>query len=94
VHLPQHVRQKVLIPAFARAMRDPFPPARSSGILALTATQEFYSPEDAAMKILPSLSMLTIDPDKLRETRLSNDSATYSLFFYIKGACVRTLLLE
>lgn len=63
-YLPHHVRQKVLIPAFARALRDPFAPARSSGLLALSATHEYYDMEDVALKILPSLSMLTIDPDK------------------------------
>ena len=28
-------RKRVLIPAFTRAMRDPFPPARLAGLLAL-----------------------------------------------------------
>lgn len=30
-HLHPQIRQKVLISAFIRAMRDPFPPARSAG---------------------------------------------------------------
>lgn len=34
-HLHPQIRQKVLISAFIRAMRDPFPPARSAGKLKL-----------------------------------------------------------
>lgn len=30
-HLHPQIRQKVLISAFIRAMRDPFPPARNAG---------------------------------------------------------------
>eukprot|EP00794_Sanderia_malayensis_P020441 gene20441-22457_t len=63
-YLPEATRHKVLVPAFLRSMRDPFPPARSSGILALAATQEFYSLQDVASKILPSLCSATIDPEK------------------------------
>ena len=37
-HLHPQIRQKVLISAFIRAMRDPFPPARSAGKLAHLAS--------------------------------------------------------
>lgn len=40
-HLHPQVRQRVLVSAFIRAMRDPFPPARVAGILALAATQQY-----------------------------------------------------
>uniref|UniRef100_A0AC34FPF9 Protein kinase domain-containing protein n=1 Tax=Panagrolaimus sp. ES5 TaxID=591445 RepID=A0AC34FPF9_9BILA len=57
-------RQKVLISAFSRALKDPFPPARMSGVLALGATQQFYTLNEVATKILPALSLLTVDPEK------------------------------
>ena len=57
-------RQKVLIPAFLRSLRDPFPPGRSAGILALAATQDFFSLQDIATKVLPSLCSATIDAEK------------------------------
>jgi SCY1-like protein 1 len=58
------VRQNILIGSFLRAMRDPFPPARLNGILALSATQSFFSIRETACKVMPALCHLTIDPDK------------------------------
>lgn len=60
---PSH-RQRILINAFTRALKDPFPPARMAGVLALSATQQFYSLVEVGNKIIPSLSPLTVDPDK------------------------------
>lgn len=63
-HLHPDTRKKVLATAFVRAMRDPFSPARTAGILALAATQKFYSLEDSSRRVLPALCQMTIDPDK------------------------------
>lgn len=63
-HLDPQTRQKVLIVAFVRSMRDPFPPARMAGILALSATQGYYTLKDCAAKVLPALCTLTVDPEK------------------------------
>ncbi|KAI6218666.1 hypothetical protein M3Y99_01695000 [Aphelenchoides fujianensis] len=60
---PSH-RQRILINAFTRALKDPFPPARMAGVLALSATQQYYSLVEVANKILPALAPLTVDPDK------------------------------
>ncbi|XP_065214218.1 N-terminal kinase-like protein [Planococcus citri] len=64
VHLHPQIRQKVLISAFIRAMRDPFPPARTAGVLALAATQQYFLISEISSRILPALCQLTIDPDK------------------------------
>lgn len=45
-------------------MRDPFPPARIAGILALSATQNFYNLRDTSTKVMPALCHLTMDADK------------------------------
>lgn len=63
-HLHPQIRQKVLISAFIRAMRDPFPPARSAGVLALAATQQYFLLSEVAVRILPALCQLTVDPEK------------------------------
>ncbi|CAH0550341.1 unnamed protein product [Brassicogethes aeneus] len=63
-HLHPQMRQKVLISAFIRAMRDPFPPARNAGILALAATQQYYLLSEVSTRILPVLCHLTMDPEK------------------------------
>lgn len=60
---PSH-RQRILVNAFTRALKDPFPPARMAGVLALSATQQFYSLIEVANRVIPSLSCLTVDPDK------------------------------
>lgn len=64
-HLHPQIRQKVLISAFIRAMRDPFPPARNAGILALAATQQYFLLNDVATRVLPALCHLTCDPEKM-----------------------------
>lgn len=58
------VRQNILIVSFLRAMRDPFPPTRINGILALSATQSFFSIKETATRVMPALCHLTIDPEK------------------------------
>ncbi len=69
----------MLVPAFLRALRDPFPPGRSAGILALAATQDFYSLPDIASKILPSLCSATIDPEKTVRDNVSRFSTRTEL---------------
>ncbi|KAI5706113.1 N-terminal kinase-like protein [Diaphorina citri] len=63
-HLHPQIRQKVLISAFSRAMRDPFPPARNAGVLALAATQQYFLLSEVAQRILPALCQLSTDPEK------------------------------
>ncbi|XP_050294202.1 N-terminal kinase-like protein [Anthonomus grandis grandis] len=63
-HLHPQIRQKVLVSAFIRAMRDPFPPARNAGVLALAATQQYYLLAEVSQRILPALCQLTLDPEK------------------------------
>ncbi|XP_069116856.1 N-terminal kinase-like protein [Argopecten irradians] len=58
------VRQKIIISAFLRALKDPFPPARQAGILALAATQNYYELKEVANRILPPLCSMTMDPEK------------------------------
>lgn len=63
-HLHPQIRQKVLIGAFIRGTRDPFPPARTASILALAATQQYFFLKEVAHRILPALCPLTTDVDK------------------------------
>lgn len=45
-------------------MRDPFPPARVAGILALAATQQYFLLTEIANRVLPALCSLTVDAEK------------------------------
>jgi SCY1-like protein 1 len=54
----------MLVVTFARSMKDPFPRARIAALMSLTATSPMLSKEDAAMKAVPALSPLLIDPER------------------------------
>lgn len=63
-YLNDATRKRVLINAFtARALRDGFAPARSAGIMALSATSMHYDMMEIGTRILPSLVVLTVDAD-------------------------------
>ncbi|BGP37790.1 Nuclear aminoacylation-dependent tRNA export pathway component [Rhodotorula kratochvilovae] len=63
-HLAASTQRKVLIPAFARALRDPFVHARSAGLMALMATCEVFEKEDLAGKVIPAMSICLVDREK------------------------------
>ncbi|KAM0753621.1 hypothetical protein T439DRAFT_377790 [Meredithblackwellia eburnea MCA 4105] len=63
-HLQPATNRKVLVPAFARALRDPFVHARIAGLMALMATAEFYEKEDLAGKVIPAMSICLIDRER------------------------------
>ncbi|CAB1455047.1 unnamed protein product [Pleuronectes platessa] len=63
-YLNAGTRQRVLISAFSRATKDPFPASRSAGVLGFAATHNYYSVTEIAARILPTLCAITIDPDK------------------------------
>ncbi|OAA68687.1 protein kinase family protein [Niveomyces insectorum RCEF 264] len=58
-------RAKVLMAAFTRSLRDPFVHARNASLMALAATAEYFSPEDCACRILPAISPVLLDKEKL-----------------------------
>ncbi|XP_036619196.1 N-terminal kinase-like protein isoform X3 [Trichosurus vulpecula] len=63
-YLSASTRHRVLTSAFSRATRDPFAPSRAAGVLGFAATHNLYSMNDCAVKILPVLCTLTVDPEK------------------------------
>eukprot|EP00899_Mesostigma_viride_P015990 jgi/Mesvir1/24392/Mv11060-RA.1 len=62
-HLSETSQKRVLINAFCRGLKDSYPMARVAGLLALTATLQYYTTEEMATRLLPSVSVLCIDPD-------------------------------
>ncbi|AWP11979.1 putative N-terminal kinase-like protein [Scophthalmus maximus] len=63
-YLNAGTRQRVLISAFSRGTKDPFPASRSAGVLGFAATHNYYSVTEIAARILPTLCAITVDPDK------------------------------
>ena len=63
--LGANTRQKVLVAAFSRSLRDPFVHARSAALLALSATADLFGEEDCATKVLPAVCPSLVDKEKL-----------------------------
>ena len=63
-NLGPNTRQKVLVAAFSRSLRDPFVHARHAALLALAATAELFNEEDCATKVLPILCPSLVDKEK------------------------------
>lgn len=52
------------MPAFTRALRDSFVPARIAGVSAIMTTRDYYKPNDVANRLLPAICLLTLDPNR------------------------------
>ena len=64
-------RDKVLANAFARALKDPFAPARVAGCVAFAATIDYQTAATCGRKIVPVVSPLTVDDaSEVREAAL------------------------
>ncbi|OBZ68346.1 N-terminal kinase-like protein [Grifola frondosa] len=63
--LGYNTKRKVLVPAFARALKDPFVHARVAGLMALMATVECFDIEDLASKVIPNMAFTMVDQEKL-----------------------------
>ena len=57
-------RNKVLLSAFTRALRDPFPPARLASVRAMLACVEYFKDDDIAVRLLPAICPLMVDKEK------------------------------
>lgn len=55
-------REKMLLPAYTRAMRDTFAPCRLSALQSLTKSQDLFPKTDLASKVLPAITPLLLDP--------------------------------
>ncbi|KAH7616918.1 putative inactive serine/threonine-protein kinase scy1 [Nannochloris sp. 'desiccata'] len=67
--LPDATCKKVLLNAFTRALKDPFPPARAAGLRAVMSTAKHHGAEDVAVRVVPMVGPLCVDP--VQEVRSS-----------------------
>ncbi|KAL9641105.1 MAG: hypothetical protein Q9204_000330 [Flavoplaca sp. TL-2023a] len=74
-----NTRQKVLIAAFCRSLRDPFVHARNAALLALAATSDLFTEDDCANRVLPALCPSLIDKEKLVREQASKTFDIYLL---------------
>jgi SCY1-like protein 1 len=54
----------MLVPAFARALRDPFVHCRVAGLMAFTATTDAFEPDELARGALPAVAPVLLDKEK------------------------------
>ena len=52
-NLGPNTKRKVLVPAFARSLKDSFVHARVAGLMAFMATIDVYEKEDLATRVVP-----------------------------------------
>ncbi|KZT32860.1 ARM repeat-containing protein [Sistotremastrum suecicum HHB10207 ss-3] len=63
--LGYNTKRKVLVPAFARAVKDTFVHARVAGLMSFMATVECYEIDELATKVLPIVVTALVDKEKL-----------------------------
>ncbi|EKM53988.1 uncharacterized protein PHACADRAFT_96310 [Phanerochaete carnosa HHB-10118-sp] len=64
-NLGYNTKRKVLVAAFARALKDPFVHCRVAGLMALMATLECFETEEIATRVIPNMSFALVDKEKL-----------------------------
>ena len=61
-HLSETSQQKLLLPAFIRAMKDPFSPCRMAALQSTLKSKDNFKMQELATKVLPSVTPLLLDP--------------------------------
>lgn len=60
-HLTDMARHKLLLPAFARAFKDPFTPCRLAALKSTLQAKEYFDPQGVAAKVLPVVTPQLLD---------------------------------
>mmetsp|Transcript_3053 Transcript_3053/g.8286 ORF Transcript_3053/g.8286 Transcript_3053/m.8286 type:complete len:822 (-) Transcript_3053:399-2864(-) len=63
-HLSDVARDKMLLPAYARSLKDPFLPCRLSALQSLMQSKPLFTKKDLAVKVMPCIMPLLLDPMK------------------------------
>ncbi|KAF9070890.1 ARM repeat-containing protein [Rhodocollybia butyracea] len=77
--LGYNTKKKMLVPAFLRALKDPFVHCRVAGLMAFMATIDCYEIEDIATKVIPNMSFTLVDKE-----RLVRDQAFRTIDLFVK----------
>ena len=59
-----NTKRKVLVPAFTKALKDPFVHARVAGLMGFMATIDCFEIDEVASKVIPSISFTLVDSEK------------------------------
>ncbi|KAF9528532.1 ARM repeat-containing protein [Crepidotus variabilis] len=77
--LGYNTKRKVLVPAFSRALRDPFVHTRVAGLMAFMATMDCFEIPEIATKVIPNMVFSLVDDEKL-----VRDQAFKALEIFVK----------
>jgi SCY1-like protein 1 len=77
--LGPNTKKKVLVPAFARSLKDSFVHARVAALMALMATAECFDRDDLAARVIPNMSFALVDKEKV-----VRDQAFKALNMFVK----------
>ena len=91
-HFKPETRKKVLLNAMARAMRDPFPPARMAALRALQSTVALHDADDVATKVIPMISPLAVDG--VQDVRITAVACLDEFFAVVKEHELQTRVEE
>jgi len=61
-HLTEISRQKMLLPAYSRSMKDPFSPCRLAALQSLIQSKTLFTKQELAVKVMPCVMPLLLDP--------------------------------
>lgn len=62
-NLTPMAREKMILPAFVRALKDPFAPCRLAVLQVMSESFDFFDPKQLAEKLLPSITCHLLDSD-------------------------------
>lgn len=77
--LGYNTKKKVLVPAFARSLKDSFVHARVAALMALMATVDIYERDDLASRVIPNMAFALVDKEKI-----VRDQAFKALSMFVK----------
>jgi SCY1-like protein 1 len=81
-YLTEVTRQKILLPAFVRAMKDPFTPCRLAALRSTVQAKTFFDPAGLASRVLPAITPQLLDPSP--EVRREAFTAVDDLLFVLR----------
>ncbi|TXT11143.1 hypothetical protein VHUM_01894 [Vanrija humicola] len=63
--LNSNTKKKVLVPAFARSLKDTFVHTRVAALMSLMASIDCFDTEDLAARVLPNMTFALVDKEKM-----------------------------
>lgn len=81
-YLTEVTRQKILLPAFVRAMKDPFTPCRLAALRSTVKAKTFFDPMGIASRVMPAITPQLLDPSS--EVRREAFMAVDDLLFVLR----------